>query len=389
MRIWTRSIILTLSSFLPSVCAARDVQLAPVAPDADGGVAIDGGTLTYLTTAGELVAVENGQTRRIVGPEQLPTGTDIHQFSAAGGGDAAIWTNNGNFVIQGGTLRPLMSDIGIQSTDAIPSADAEGVAYTAFNGVALFLDRSGQVTRLADNSTPMPGGNGAIFNRFGPVALRGQQVAFRGVGERFFPGVPPVSVTGIYASDGDGLTRVADTNTAVPGGVGNFAQFQGNHVQTDGSAVFFGGADAVGSPGIYTTQGGTLRTVADRATLIPGTDAERFDSFGISFSVDDGNIVFHATGPQTSGFFLDSGGQLSAVITSNDTINGRSIELLDASSEALSDGRFVFYARFTDQTSGTFIVSIPEPGFASLLIGMSLAAALARPRGRRAGRCRG
>ncbi len=72
------------------------------------------------------------------------------------------------------------------------------------------------------------------------------------------------------------FTRVASTATPVPGGTGNF-DFMGYPV-TDGQRVYFNGADADGHVGVFGGTGGTLVTVADWNTLLPGTN-ETFTSF--------------------------------------------------------------------------------------------------------------
>jgi hypothetical protein len=143
---------------------------------------------------------------------------------------------------------------------ALPSS-AAGVAMT--------------FQKIADTSTPIPGGSGT-FTRFdAPAALNvhGYFLAYGSNGQ-----------AGIYAAhESAQLSLVADRNTPVPGGSGNFEQF--GHPTPGGAFTASGGGRvgvyrrAVSTPGVPIA--GVVR-VADDTTAAPGGGT--FTQFGLPSS---------------------------------------------------------------------------------------------------------
>ncbi len=138
-------------------------------------------------------------------------------------------------------------------------------------------------TKIADTSTPIPGGTGT-FTAFGQrPSIDGGDVAFQGSGD------PSFTQQGIYSTVGGPLGVVADRNTAIPGGTGNFLFVGGQSI--DGGDVAFQGSGA-GRIGIYSTVGGPLGVVADNNTATPGGTGN-FASFSFA-SIDGGDVAFLA-----------------------------------------------------------------------------------------------
>ncbi len=98
------------------------------------------------------------------------------------------------------------------------------------------------------------------------------------------------------------FTRIADTTTPIPGGVGFFTGFSAFDTPAidDGKVVFRAfGMDAASNPvdGIYTDLNGSLEVVADTNTQIPGAPSgDTFDTSSVhgfgSPSISGANIVF-------------------------------------------------------------------------------------------------
>jgi len=132
---------------------------------------------------------------------------------------------------------------------------------------------------IADLNTPIPGGSGN-FTSFGGLSLAAGNVTFEGFGS---------SQTGIYTDIG-ALNVVADKNTPIPGGSGNFTSF-GSSSLDNGDAAFRGTGS--GQDGIYTDIGG-LSVVADLNTPIPGGTGNFI--FFDNPSLDGGNVVFRGVG---------------------------------------------------------------------------------------------
>jgi hypothetical protein len=117
--------------------------------------------------------------------------------------------------------------------------------------------------KIADKDTPIPGGTGN-FTFLGQPAVSGGVVAF--VGERE---TSPFQ-SGIYTRSLDDPVSLAvryDRNTPVPGSGGalKFGVFSGVMIR-DGSVVFRNGVHN----GIYSDVGGSLHVVANNTTAIPG-----------------------------------------------------------------------------------------------------------------------
>ncbi len=135
-------------------------------------------------------------------------------------------------------------------------------------------------TRIADTSTPIPGGAGD-FTSFGQSpSIDGDDVAFQGSGDSSF------TQQGIYSTVG-GLNAVANLSTAIPSSTGFFTSF--GSVTIDGGDVAFNGAGPSSAQfGIYSTVGG-LNVVADFDTLIPvGTG--KFTYFGNNPYISCGDV---------------------------------------------------------------------------------------------------
>src|SRR5688572_6304686 len=111
------------------------------------------------------------------------------------------------------------------------------------------------------------------------------------------------------------FTRIADTNTPIPGGTGNFTSFDPSSVPGPQSTfVTFRGFGADGQEGIYTGRAPNVITrIADRNTVMPVPGGPvTFQSFGAP-SAGFGPIFFHASGGGTGGIFRADGTALTAV----------------------------------------------------------------------------
>jgi hypothetical protein len=93
---------------------------------------------------------------------------------------------------------------------------------------------------------------------------------------------------------GQTFTRIADTQTAVPGGTGTFTVFADARAIGSGEVAFIG-YDSALAPGIYSYQGGLLGVVADTHTTVPGTTDTFSDFFDVA--IDGALVAFTGAGP--------------------------------------------------------------------------------------------
>ncbi len=90
---------------------------------------------------------------------------------------------------------------------------------------------------------------------------------------------------------GPTFAKIADTQTAVPGGTGTFALFADSRA-IEGGKVAFVGFDSGSGSGIYGYQAGALSVLVDTQTVVPGT-ANTFSTF---FDVSIGGAFIAFTG---------------------------------------------------------------------------------------------
>ncbi|NJL37256.1 MAG: PEP-CTERM sorting domain-containing protein [Leptolyngbyaceae cyanobacterium RM2_2_4] len=287
------------------------------------------------------------------------------------------------------------SDPSISGSNVAFSGTVDGGSRT---GIYLSANRALKV--VADFNTPIPNGNGN-FTSFNPPDLSGDSVAFLGSdGE---------GRSGIYIDDGTQLTTIADFNTPIPGGTGNFTGFLSRGLSESG--VAFLGVDRNFQSGIYTNIGGSLAVVADRNTLDPASAANFTDFFtapalsgdnvafgGISVGYDGAGIytkvgsqlnvvatnsldrgvtefinflsIPSISGSNTafltgfgSAIYTDVGGSFARLIGRNDTLNGKTLASVDFSSNSngLSGDSLAFLARFSDGSQGIFRADLSQP----------------------------
>ena len=133
-------------------------------------------------------------------------------------------------------------------------------------------------TKIVDTNTPIPGGSGN-FTDFAYWAYDGATLAFNAEGLPT-PSLPS-GQRGVYTITGEASpSLIADRNTPRPGSVENFAGFASVYIQN--GQVTFTAVPAQGSGGplgIYSNFGGSLNVVADINTPVPGGSGN-FTSFG-------------------------------------------------------------------------------------------------------------
>jgi hypothetical protein len=172
-------------------------------------------------------------------------------------------------------------------------------------------------TPVVDTSTMVPG-QSTTFTSFanGPPSLEGSDFAFIGEFNGGF---------GWYKDVGGNLTKVADTSTVIPGdpAAHNFDILSAGQISFSRGEVAFASGRIAGGllRGIYTDIGGTLDVFADTNLDIPGTRHEFF-AFVLFPSIDNGNIVFAGgSSGTTRGIYTNLGGNLHVVDSNSSSQN--------------------------------------------------------------------
>lgn len=227
-------------------------------------------------------------------------------------------------------------------------------------------------TTLVDSTTELPGTD-LPPSWIRAVAFDGDQMAFAaGAGfGRCNVTYGECAHEGIYALSptGSGLRRLVDSSTPIPGKPGTFGGFINvdGAIDLDHGFLTFYGRDADGEYGLYRygLDDGSLHLVVDGQTMIPGTSVP-FNDIGTRFNtlspalhhvfnpaaVSGGAVVFWAAHqqpggryePGTAGFYLWQDGDISAILTEGDLLEGEAVESLFMHSRSLSGNRLAFVA---------------------------------------------
>ncbi|MCA9170983.1 MAG: hypothetical protein KDB23_25090 [Planctomycetales bacterium] len=223
---------------------------------------------------------------------------------------------------------------------------------------------NGGLTHVADQNTAIPGGVGT-FDRLGQpgVALHDNMVAWKGEGMD--------SQRGIYignVADGS-IVRVADTNFMIPNGIGNFRHFYVPYLSDE--IVAFEGLGDSAQEGIYAAylDGAILARVADLNTPVPmgdGNFSKLFFNGNTSVSVSGNMIAFRgldASGKAGIYTNLINEDKLAKVVATGDLLDGRYVSDLRFGVDSLDSGQLAFLASFTDGSAGVYTtsVAVPEP----------------------------
>ena len=195
--------------------------------------------------------------------------------------------------------QPFEDKVSVITPDGTTSTFATGLdgpRYLAFeSGPA-------KAVRVAGFATSIPGGTGNFTSLPGaPGYSSSGQIALYGEGTG--------GQQGIYRMQNGPPIKVADLNTAIPNGTGNFTAFfqQGPPIvpSIDGSNVAFFGAGSGGQQGIYVSLNGPPIRIADAATAIPGGSGN-FTSFIPQEPIAPSPVI---SGSKVAFFGAGSGGQ--------------------------------------------------------------------------------
>ncbi len=241
-----------------------------------------------------------------------------------------------------------------------PTISGQNVAFLGTDSSGqqgIYTNSGGTLNVVANENTAIPGGAGN-FNSFLSPTISNQNVAFVGSDSS--------NNQAIYTKIGSSLQAPVNQNTTVPGGTGTFTSLLSPEI--NGQNFAFEGVDSSGQTGIYTDIGGSLTQVANFNTLIPGT-TNNFATLS-NFSFDGQNVAFLGSDSSgNQGLYANSGGALTKVIDVTSPLSGKTLTSLDISKQGLSGNSVAFLANFTDGSSGIFnavisgatAASVPEP----------------------------
>jgi hypothetical protein len=306
--------------------------------------------------------------------------TDPPHIVFRGRGSSA---QDGIYMVTGGVLVRI-ADAGAAGT-SIPGGSGTFVTFggaSIENGLVAFSgsgssdsgvyqsDNDGPVELVADTNTAIPGGTGDF------VELAGYTNPCFHPPLVVFPGDGSSSQTGIYFKDASGLEVLVDSADTIPGGGATYQSFDALSVG-DPLVAFVATTSASGA-GVYvadTTGSLSPYTVADLGTTIPGAGAATFTGFG-NVAMSMGEVAFVGLG--TKGIYATRGGQLAKVIALGDALDGQNVVDLDLGAAARDGHHLAFWAQLTDGTTGIYhaipVTQVPSlsPGGVAVLFALLL-----------------
>jgi hypothetical protein len=231
-----------------------------------------------------------------------------------------------------------------------PSYRDGSLTFVANSGSlrGIYTNVGGTLNLVADTNTPIPGGTGN-FGNIGPGSISNGFVAFRG----FDTPAESGNKQGIYTNLGGNLHAIVDPSTPIPNGVGNFQAYSMFYSFSAGHVAFCGTGSG-GQDGIYTNLGGSISIVADTHTPIPG-GVGNFMSFGSFNDLDHGQIALVGSGSNgQTGIYTNIGGTLSVVADTHTAIPGGTGNFTSFASISLSQGNLAFVGFGSNGQNGIY-----------------------------------
>lgn len=189
--------------------------------------------------------------------------------------------------------------------------------------------------RIANTDTAIPGGTGN-FNFFTFPVISNGRVAFHGAGSG--------NQEGIYTSTGGLPITAYNQQTHIPDGTGNFNFL--SLPSLSGASMTFIGSGSGGQEGVYTDIGGPLLAVANLTTQIPGGTGN-FTGFGGGAGlpvIQGASVAFAAAGSGgQAGIYRWSGGMNSLVANLSTVQPGGSGAFTTLSDAAIDGSRVAFF----------------------------------------------
>jgi hypothetical protein len=285
-----------------------------------------------------------------------------HSFGT-GYTDGMYRNTNGSWVVIGDWNTPLPWGAYPDSFGE-PVARGGAVAFATWagpQGGGIAIERNG-TTELLVNALPTD-----LSIAYPPdtrIAFDGQHAAFVGYSSQFSP-------KGVYRDDGSGATLiVADIDTAIPGGTGNFTWF-GLPAIDDGRVAFVG-QDVNGRQGIYTDWTGTLERIVDTNTPVPGGGQFLELAWRNAPGFDDGRIAFLARIldidlQEKFAIFTNATGQLTRLLTDQDAFDNDHgwaslFQYPNVASHVHLSGKEIAFNTFNDWgVADIYVITVPEP----------------------------
>ena len=316
------------------------------------------GVITRIVDSNMMVPGSNNLFGSFLGTNRVSVSNG--QVVFAGGTSSS----RGVFVANNGQINPL-----VQVQDSVPAQNNQtfagfinhhiengsvifGGAFAPI-GTGIYLHNGNDVTKVIDSTDGIniPGIN-QNFHSFFPNANEGSNVLFTGGGFN--------STTGIYLSTFSGsITTVADINTPIPEGKGNFTTLDNRFPNIDNGQIVFVGSGPNFQSGIYLADGNGLTKIVDRNTLQPGSNNPFTDLR--EPIIDNGRVFFQGIGSEGQAIYKFENGEITRLIGAGDMVSGQLLagigqNMLDV------DGNTLTFVGIIGFNTAIFSANLVNPG---------------------------
>lgn len=209
------------------------------------------------------------------------------------------------------------------------------------------------LVKLADTGTAVPDGSGSFASFNAPSGV-GTRYVFRGTGGGGQEGIY------VFNTADSTLKTIADHNTPIPGGTGNFTVFGPSpNLTLSSNRALFNGQGAGGQRGIYAKAPGAAGSVvADTNTVAPNSGGATFSAFGQDLGARGSQPVFRGTVGTQAGLYV-AAGPLAVLVDHGTPVNGKGVNIASVSGAGVSGdnaGKAVV-ATIGGQIEGVFVAS--------------------------------
>ena len=157
------------------------------------------------------------------------------------------------------------------------------------------------------------------------------------------------------------LGVVADLNTPVPRGIGNFTGFSDEGMNIEGEMIVFVGLSSGQQGSIYASNGNSLTALVDTHTLVPGTTRFFTVAGNAGIGLSNGNISF--LGDFNVDVFTTVGGALARVVDNGDVLDGQVSSEFGSYGHSLSGNMIGFnVGSFGDPPRFATFVAVADTG---------------------------
>jgi hypothetical protein len=217
------------------------------------------------------------------------------------------------------------------------STDGANVSFSSVKSdgeLGIYRTVNGAIELVADQDTAIPGGSGN-FQLFGRSQIQGDTVAFTG-------GVSSGSM--LFTSDSNGLTRLLAEPVVIGGTSQTLTFFRSISLVGDDLAISADGA--AGGRGLFSLIDGTLDLIADNTTSVTGGSGEFFAFTNVDFNGSD--VAFQAIGPvvkrfDRDGIYTNRNGSLELIANAASSPPNDLSQTFEAFTEPHIDGSTVYF----------------------------------------------